>query len=244
VKYKTESEFLKNYDANKYEHPSVATDVVIFSVSTDNGANWRRANKKKFSILLAKREDFPSIGKWNLPGGFVSITETAETAARRTLNTKTGLTDNIYLEQLYTFDDLKRDPRTRIISIAYMTLIDKSKLHITETEHSKWFTIHKNHLESDDGLKLNFSDLAFDHNEILHCALNRLKNKIEYTDIVFNMMPHEFTLGELQQVFEAILERDLLTADFRRRIKDKVIQTGKMQSGFGHRPAALFKYKK
>jgi ADP-ribose pyrophosphatase YjhB (NUDIX family) len=243
MKYQSEQDFLKKYNPNDFDRPSVTADILIFSVSTDDGADWRRAHRKNFGILLVRRDEYPDIGKWNLPGGFVGIHELAADAAGRVLRTETGVTDNVYLEQLYTFDGIKRDPRMRVFSIAYMALLDKSKLHYAASRTSEWFNITDNGLESENGTIIKFDDLAFDHAEIIKYGLGRLRNKIEYTDIVFNMMPREFTLGELQQVYEAVLGRTLLPADFRRRIRDRVVATGKMQSGFGHRPAALFKYK-
>lgn len=247
MNYQSEAEFLKNYNPNEFDRPSVTSDVLIFSVNSSMGENWRRADKKTFSVLLVKRNKFPQMGKWNLPGGFVGIRETSIDAAHRVLTRETGVTDDIYMEQLYTFDSIDRDPRTRIYAITYMALVDKNKLHYAEDRTAKWFDIRLDGdrltLISDDGVRLNESDLAFDHAEIIKMGINRMRNKVEYTDIVFSMMPDEFTLGELQQVFEAILDKKLLAAAFRRTIASKVIETGNMQTGFGHRPSALFKYR-
>jgi len=246
-KYKTEQEFLAHYNAADFDRPSVTADILIFSVSSAVGENWRRANKKSFSVLLVQRNDWPDLGKWNLPGGFVGIRETAIRAARRILDIETGVKDNVYLEQLYTFDAIARDPRMRVISIAYMALIDKSRLHHAAAPNARWFdarlTSGKLVLQSGD-LTLKESDLAFDHAEIIKTGILRLCNKIEYTDIAFDMMPREFTLGELQQVYEAILGRALPTAAFRRTIAARVAATGKTQVGFGHRPSMLFRRKK
>ncbi len=244
MKYKNETEFLAAYDASVFERPSVTSDVLIFSVSSYDGANWRRSDKKTFSVLLVKRDDYPSIGKWNLPGGFVGIDETSSAAAVRILRHETGVTDSVYLEQLYTFDAPNRDPRTRVISISYMALVDKNKLHYAEQRVAKWFDIEmsgdKLTLHA-DGIILHENDLAFDHPEIIKMGISRMRNKIEYTDIVFDMMPVEFTLGELQQVFEVILDKKFIPTAFRRMIGPRVKPTGNVRGGAGHRPSALFR---
>ncbi|MCL2439091.1 MAG: NUDIX domain-containing protein [Alphaproteobacteria bacterium] len=245
--YKSEGEFLAAYDANAFDRPSATSDVLIFSVSSSEGENWRRAAKKAFSVLLVKRDDYPFLGKWNLPGGFVKIDETSANAAMRILKNETGVADKIHLEQLYTFDTPNRDPRTRVISIAHMALVDKALLHYAAERVAKWFDVEMKDGRlslCSDGECLSGGDLAFDHAEIIKTGVLRMRGKIEYTDIVFDMMPAEFTLGELQQVYEAVLDRKLLPAAFRRVIADKVEATGGMQTGLGHRPSALFRYKR
>jgi ADP-ribose pyrophosphatase YjhB (NUDIX family) len=244
--YKNEAEFLAAYDPGEFDRPSVTSDILIFSVSSESGENWRRAEKKKFSVLLVRRDQFPYIGKWNLPGGFVGMDETTEAAARRVLLAEAGLKD-IYTEQLYTFDDPKRDPRMRVISVAFMALVDKDQLKYSEQREADFFDIQSDgdRLVLTNGFaRLTDKDLAFDHAEIIRYGIARLRSKIEYTDIVFNMMPREFALGELQQVYEVILGKKLLAAAFRRIIADKVVATGKMRTGHGHRPSQLFRYKK
>ena len=243
-KYSSEAEFLADYDVTKFDRPSVAVNVLVFSVSNNVAENWRRTDKKSFSVLLVRRDDYPEIGKWNLPGGFIGMQETALDAAHRLLRSKAGVVGGIYLEQLYTFDDIDRDPRTRVFSIAHMALINKANLHYSGSHDVQWFDIEladgKLLLTSDD-LILTDKDLAFDHATIIRTGIERLRNKIEYTDIVFDMMPREFTLGELQQVYEIILGRKLIPAAFRRTIANKVVSTGKMRTGSGHRPSVLFK---
>ena len=245
--FSSESEFLANYDASQFDRPSVTVDVLIFSVSNNSAENWRRADKKSFSVLLVHRDDYPYLGKWNLPGGFVGIKETALDAAHRILRSETGVTGNVYLEQLYTFDNVNRDPRTRVFSIAHMALINKNNLHYSGTRDAEWFDIEYNNgklLLHNKNITLTDKDLAFDHATIIKTGIDRLRNKIEYTDIVFDMMPKEFTLGELQQVYEIILNRKLIPAAFRRTIANKVIATDKMNTGYGHRPSVLFKKSK
>ena len=269
--YKSEEEFLKKYDDSKYDKPSVTSDIILFSVANGSKDDYRRLNKKYFSVLLVKRHNFPFKDKWCLPGGFINKNETSEEAARRILEKETNL-HNIFLEQLYTFDSIDRDPRTRVISISYMGLVDKNKLNDSLYEDASWFNItsleddKSFHVTLDNGneqlkfvvnktliekttdrykytIKEN-NDLAFDHPIAIVTGMERLKNKISYTDIVFNMMSEYFTLGELQQVYEVILGKKLLDPAFRRIIADKVEKTNKIKTGEGHRPSYLFKYKR
>ncbi len=269
--YSSEDEFLKNYDPNKYERLSMTTDILIFSVSSKHTYNYRKNEKKNMSILLVKRDNYPFKDKWCLPGGFVNIDENLDDAPKRILKKETNI-DDIYLEQLYTFGDINRDPRMRIVSTSYMALIDKNRLHNNLSPNSSWFDItfyeEKNNIVSiildnkNDVIKfkikkllrekttdrysfkiLENDNLAFDHPSVILAGLERLKNKIEYTDIVFNMMPDLFTLKELQQVYEVILGKKLLDPAFRRIIVDKVEKTNQMETGKGHRPSYLFRYK-
>lgn len=267
--YKSEEEFLKHYDSSIFEKLSMTADILIFSVSDGVQKDYRRLNEKHFSVLLIKRKDYPFKDKWCLPGGFVNINESIDEAANRILKTETNL-HNIYIEQLYTFGEVDRDPRMRIVSTSYMALIDKNKLKDELVPNASWFNISvledetSIHITLDNGietLKYKVSkklkemttdrykyeiekndSLAFDHAKVIVVGIERLKNKIEYTDIVFNMMPEYFTLGELQQVYEVILGKKLLDPAFRRIIADKVVKTDKMKTGGGHRPSYLFKY--
>ena len=269
MEYKSEEEFLKKYNSNKYEKLSLTTDILIFSVSNGNQENYRKLNEKYFSVLLVKRDTYPFKNKWTLPGGFVGIDEDIEDAARRILLNEANI-KNIYLEQLYTYGNPKRDPRMRVISTSYMALIDKNRLKDKISSNASWFNIKVLEDEEyidvflDNGteslkykikktLKEKTTDrykydivendyLAFDHPLVITTGISRLKNKIKYTDIVFNMMPEYFTLGELQQVYEVILGKKLLDPAFRRIIAKKTVKTDKVRTGGGHRPSVLFKY--
>lgn len=270
MKYRSEEEFLKAYDSNQFEKLSMTTDILIFSVSAGVQENYRKLNEKYFSILLVKRDDYPFKDKWCLPGGFIGINETIDSAAIRILANETNL-HNIYMEQLYTFGSLDRDPRMRIVSTSYMALIDKNKLIDKLCPNASWFNAMV--LEDDKTIDVTLDNgnetirfvigkslkeqttdryqytilendkLAFDHPLVIATGISRLKNKTEYTDIVFNMMPEYFTLGELQQVYEIILGKKLLDPAFRRIITNKVVKTNKLKTGGGHRPSSLFKYK-
>ena len=268
--YNSEEAFLKDYDSSVFEKLSMTTDILIMSVSNEDTGNYRKLSEKKFSILLVKRDNYPFKDKWCLPGGFVGIDETLDEAAKRVLKTETNLKD-IYIEQLYTFSGIKRDPRMRVISTSYMALVDKNRLMDKLSANASWFNVFMLEDEKsynvtlDNGIEeikfvvgkklrnkttdrydfniIKNDKLAFDHPLVIVSGIERLKNKIEYTDIVFNMMPKYFTLGELQQVYEVILGKKLLDPAFRRIIANKVEKTDKVQTGGGHRPSALFRYK-
>lgn len=269
--YKSEAEFLKDYDSSQYEKLSMTADILLFSVSDGTKENYRKLNQKYFSILLVKRNTYPFKDKWCLPGGFVGIDETIDDAAIRVLAAETNL-HHIYMEQLYTFGDLNRDPRMRVVSTSYMALVDKNKLLDTLAPNASWFNVmvledeKEMQITLDNGNEtikfvvkktlvsktterymyevVNNDKLAFDHAHTIAVGITRLKSKVNYSDIVFNMMPEYFTLGELQQVYEVILDKKLLDPAFRRMIADKVEKTSKMKTGEGHRPSVLFRYKK
>lgn len=268
-KYESEAEFLKHYRPSDFEKLSLTTDILLFSVSEKRGDNYRKVATKQFSVLLVKRDTYPFKDKWCIPGGFMKMNETTDEAAIRVLGNETNL-HNIYMEQLYTFSDVKRDPRMRIVSTAYMALINKNQLTQTLNEKAKWFAInivendtltmeltshdetltftYKKHLLNETTSRFDFhiiqnNCLAFDHAKVLCEGISRLRNKIEYTDIVFNMMPDLFTLGDLQRVYEAILGKKLIDAAFRRNIKQKVTKTDRQVTSGGHRPSYLYRYK-
>ncbi|HVY62522.1 MAG TPA: NUDIX domain-containing protein [Planctomycetota bacterium] len=212
-----DAEFLKTYDASRYEHPSVAVDLCIFSIV--NGA---------LTVHLVERKEPPCEGRHSLPGGFVRIDESLEDAARRVLREKARL-EGVYVEQLYTFGEVGRDPRTRVITVAYYALIGRKAEELPRELTP--FPVSK------------LPPLAFDHNRILEVAVTRIQGKLDYTTIAFELMPREFTLTELQKVYEIILERRLAKPAFRRRIlaSGVVKETTKMRRG-GHRPAILYRF--
>ena len=269
--YKSEEEFLAAYNPEEFDRISLTTDILILSISDEEVANYRKSSKKYMSVLLVKRDDYPFKDKWCLPGGFLDVKEDLEDCPRRILARETNLHD-IYLEQLYTYGGVHRDPRMRIVSTSYMALVDKNRLTDQLSEKASWFNItyfeegnevlvvldNGNetlkfkikkilHEQTTDRYKFEIEEndaLAFDHPIVIWAGIERLKNKIGYTDVVFNMMPELFALGDLQKVYEVILNKKLLDPAFRRIIADKVEKTEHVQSGAGHRPSALFRYKK
>ncbi len=225
-----EKEFLSRYHPEKYASISITGDAIVVGVAKDTSDNYRKLDRQSLKILLVKREHYPYKDCYSLPGGFVGEKETFEETLRRVLLDKTGLAD-IYSEQLYTFGGVERDPRMRIVSCAYISLVDINRTSITGAE---WFAVED----------IRNMELAFDHNRMIEEALKRLSGKINYTDIVFHMMPPEFTISELQEVYELILGKKLLPAAFRRTISEKLEDTGKMTSNAGHRPSRIFRFRK
>src|SRR5260221_11539430 len=211
------------YDASKYERPSVTVDVVMMSL-----------RQRDLQVLLIKRRSWPFEGMWAIPGGFVNIDESLETAAKRELQEETGVED-VYLEQLYTFGDPGRDPRTRVITVVYFALLNSDHLQVRAADDAVevgWFSVY------------HLPPLAFDHAQILNYALERLRGKLEYTRIAFNLLPEEFTLRELQRVYEIILHRTLDKRNFRKKILATGIleDTGAKKMEGTHRPARLYRF--
>ena len=269
--YSSEEEFLKNYDPSQYDRLSLTVDILVLSISDEEVSNYRKTSKKHMSVLLVKRDNYPFKDKWCLPGGFVNVDEELEACPGRILARETNI-HNIYLEQLYTYGGVHRDPRMRVVSTSYMALIDKNRLDYKLNDNTSWFNVSYEEKDNivtvylDNGQdRLSFkikktlrelttdrykfdivenNSIAFDHPLVILAGIERLKNKVGYTDIVFNMMPEYFALGDLQQVYEVILNKKLLDPAFRRIIADKVEKTDLVKTGGGHRPSALFRYKK
>lgn len=180
-----------------YQRPALVTDCVIFGF--DGG---------ELKLLLLKREKEPFENKWALPGGFVFIDETTEECAKRILLEKTGI-QNVFIEQLYTFSEVNRDPRERVISVSYFALVNKSEYELIagrDTIQAEWFEISK------------LPELAFDHDKILNTAFNRLKGKVKYQPIGFELLDEKFTLSKLQSLYEAILQTTIDKRNFRKKI--------------------------
>ncbi|MFE6797734.1 NUDIX hydrolase [Paenibacillus chitinolyticus] len=281
----TEEQFLAQYRAGDYVRPSVAADMVILTVADTAELNYRKLPKKNMRVLLIQRGEHPFLGKWALPGGFVRPGETTEQTARRELREETSV-DNVYLEQLYTFSEPDRDPRSWVMSCAYMALIDSSQVKIAagdDAAEAAWFDVtcrllSEEKLRLEDGysitrryeLKLTgerdtltsvveqrkqsakassaveyavaaSGELAFDHAKIIACAIERLRGKLDETDIALHLLPELFTLTELQQVYEVILDKELLKAAFRRKAAPLVEATDQYTENAGHRPSRLYR---
>ena len=212
-----ETEFLQSYRSDDYERPSVTVDLVLFTICDGS-----------LAVLLTHRDDHPFQGMLALPGVFVRMDETLDEAAQRALRQKAGL-EGIYFEQLYTWGALDRDPRMRVISVSYCALVP-------------WGSIR--HPEGNAGFypaEQLPQPLAFDHAEMIRYGIGRIRNKVNYTDIAFSLVGEEFTLPELQRVYEIILGQKLYKANFRKKIADKIIETGKMTSGGKHRPSRIYR---
>lgn len=206
----------------EYPHPAVTTDIVIFTV-----------RDKQLKLLLIMRGGDPFKGQWALPGGFVRLDEDLETGARRELAEETGVTD-VYLEQLYTFGAVERDPRERVITVAYYALIPSDQIVLqaaTDAEAVGWFSMDE------------LPALAFDHESIVDKAHQRLAAKLDYSTLAFQFMPKTFTLAELQEVFEIILRQEMDRRNFRKWVLalEQIEETGEERREGAHRPAKLYR---
>jgi 8-oxo-dGTP diphosphatase len=208
----------------EFPHPAVAVDIVIFTIRDG-----------RLKLLLVRRAGAPYRGKWSLPGGFVQVKEGLDEAARRELDEETGVS-GVFLEQLYTFGRVDRDPRERVITVAYYALIPSDKLELraaTDAEAVGWFALDE------------LPALAFDHADIVAMALQRLVAKLDYSTIAFQFMPPRFTLTELQEVYEIIRRERIDKRNFRKWILalGQIEETDEERRGGIHRPARLYRVK-
>lgn len=212
-----------NYPKKTFEHAIVAVDVVIFTIC-----------QNKLCVLLLELKEPPLTGKWALPGGLVQVDENCDQAVARHLQEKANIS-GIYTEQLYTFSAVDRDPNGRVISVSYYTLAPVEKLHPQTIPRYQSIRLH--HVS-------DLPDLAYDHQEIIATALSRLRSKIEYTNIVYSLLPKEFTLTQLQTTYETILGRELDKRNFRKKILSLglVKPLDRTTTGLAHRPAQLYAF--
>ncbi|MBI3959346.1 MAG: NUDIX hydrolase [Chloroflexi bacterium] len=210
-----------------YAHPrpSVTVDVVLFTF-----------NDGELRTLLIQRGGPPYAGQWALPGGFVRMDESLEAAAQRELLEETGVRD-VYLEQLYTFGDPQRDPRGRVITVVYFALLSAeqaARMAVRggdDAQDARWWNVY------------DLPDLAFDHRSILDYALQRLRWKLEWTALGFLLLPSQFTLSELQSVYETVLKEALDKRNFRRKIlAAEILEEGGGYREGDHRPAKLYHF--
>jgi len=207
-----------------YEQTGVTVDLSVFTV-----------NERQLKVLLIKRAEAPFSGFWSLPGGFLKKGESLDEAAQRALKEKSTVS-NVYMEQLYTFGNPKRDPRSRVITVAYIALIPWQNLPQPESQKVSdltWFAV--------DGLP----KLAFDHTDILEYAIKRLRAKVSYSNIVQGLMPKQFRLSELQSMYESIINDELDKRNFRKQMLATGLlkETGKKDLAGAHRPAMLYQFK-
>lgn len=210
-------------NAIDHPRPALTVDCVVFGLDESN-----------LNVLLVQRRLPPFSGQWALPGGFVRIDETLDAAARRELAEETGV-ENLFLEQLYTFGDLERDPRDRIVSVAYYALVKLPDYRIgaaTDASNAAWFPLDE------------IPPLAFDHRQIVDVARERLRGKVRYQPIGFELLPDKFTLRQLQQLYEKVLERPLDKRNFRKKILGMGLldELNEVESDVAHRAARLYRF--
>lgn len=236
-----ERAFLAGYDAARFPRPSLAVDVALLTV-----------DERRLRVLLAQRTEHPHRGRWGLLGGFVGFDESIDAAATRVLKTKGGHS-GVFLEQLYTFGAPGRDPRTRVISVAHYALVHPEKLAQPAPKGLalQWADVQVSWAGERGGPAAALIDgrsqaLAFDHAEMLGLVVQRLRGKLNYAPIGFELLPLDFTLFDLQKVHEAILGRALNKDSFRRRMlaSGLLAATGRKETAVGHRPAELFRFKR
>lgn len=209
----------------EYPRPALTVDCVVFGLDEED-----------LKVLLIQRDLEPFAGKWALPGGFVHMEESLEEAARRELAEEAGVS-NVFLEQLFTFGDVDRDPRGRVITVAYYALVklgDHAVKGATDARNAAWFAM-------DDA-----PHLAFDHDRILETAYARLQAKVRYQPIGFELLPAKFTLTQLQRMYEKVLDRSLDKRNFRKKILSMEILQGldEVETDVAHRAAQLYRFNK
>ncbi|MEN8123197.1 MAG: NUDIX domain-containing protein [Bacteroidota bacterium] len=209
----------------KYPRPALTTDCIIFGF-----------DEVELKVLLIERGIEPYKGQWAFPGGFVQMDETTEEGAKRELFEETGL-KNVFIEQLFTFSDVDRDPRGRTVSVAYFALVnlnDHTAIAGDDAANAKWFPVKE------------IPSLAFDHEKIFRMAMYRLKGKIRYQPIGFELLPEKFTLTDLQHLYELVLEMKLDKRNFRKKIlkMDLLIELNEKQENVAHKAARFYKFNK
>jgi 8-oxo-dGTP diphosphatase len=236
-----EAAFLASYDAKQFDRPSLTVDVALLSAF--EGALY---------TLVVRRFEYPHKGRWALPGGFVGMRESLDAAAQRVLAAKGGL-GRVFLEQLYTFGDPGRDPRTRVVTVAYYALVERQRFDTAKARGELCVARVRVPWEGESGgsIELVGEDgaalvAAFDHAEIVGMAVKRLRGKLDYTPIGFQLLPQEFTLFDLQRVHETVLGRQVNKDSFRRKMlaSGDLEATGKAQRDVDHRPAELYRFAK
>ncbi|MGI5841886.1 MAG: NUDIX hydrolase [Christensenellales bacterium] len=267
-----DEKFLQTYSSEIYEKPSLTVDAVVLRLFDKEEDNYRKLPEKKLQVFLSERKNSPFKNTFAIVGSFINLENELSDSVRKCVKDKIDL-KSYYLEQLYTFGETSRDPRTRVVSVSYLLLTNKQQ----NLKNGEWFDIEltkrstslkNNHfvanydliLKNDNltltneievdfdaenninpkKITLKNSSLAFDHAKIIFYALMRLRNKLDYTDIIFNLLPEKFTLTELKKSYEVILNEKLLDANFRRKTSSKVKPTDEFTKEKGHRPSQIF----
>lgn len=272
-----DKKFLELYSDSEYEKPSVTVDAVILRLVDKDSNNYRKLPEKKLQVYLMKRKYPPFKDCYSVVGTFIDLNHELSDTMKLCVKNKVGL-NKFYYEQLYTFGQKQRDPRTRVLSVSYMLLTNQEKLtsgdwfdidlkiekndtkfkengYISKKdikltlksndivlENTLLSTQTKDGIEESSNIEIKETSLAFDHIKIIYYALTRLRNKLEYTDIIFNLMKEKFTLTELKNSYEVILGEKLLDANFRRKTAELVLPLNEYTQDKGHRPSQLFRH--
>ena len=233
---KEEKDFLKKYSIENFERPSVAADIVVFRVIEEAEENKKKKRPKRLQVLMIKRANYPYKNYWTLPGGFCKPDEKVEDTAKRELFEETNVS-GIELELIGVYSEPGRDPRGWIISNTYMALINHLECEIRtddEAWEAEWFTADE----------LTNLKIGFDHYRIIKDAFGILKKyATDYNDVVFNLLPSTFTLADLQQVYEEILQSELTKQNFRRKMLEFVEETDEVETGYSHRKSKKYRKK-
>lgn len=215
---------MEEENIHKFKKPSVTVEIVIFTIKDDD-----------LKVLLVKRKINPFKNKLALPGGFVRIDESLEAAAKRELKEETGV-QNVYLEQLFSFGEPKRDPRGRVITIAYIALVNSENIKLkaaTDVSAALWFSSKK------------IPPLAFDHKKILDYSLKRLKWKFEYTTVAFSLLPQKFAISQIQKIYEIVFNKKFDKRNFVKKIISlNILKEEGINKNVSHRPPMLYSLKK
>ncbi len=234
-----EKQFLEKYRPKDYPRPSVAVDLVIFTIID-----------AQLRVLVVKRQEHPFKGDWALPGGFVRVGESSKDqgedldfAARRELQEETGLDpDRVHIEQLFTFGRANRDPRMRVISVAYFALVRPDLAPFVraggDVSHAEWLPVDQ----------LKKTELGFDHREVIDTALTRVRGKLEYSGIAFDLVPLTFTIPELRHVYSIVLDKEMDPGNFRRKfnrmLEDELIEQAPGKRITASKPATVYRFKR
>lgn len=268
----SEQEYLSSYTIGDYERPSVAADVAAFMIRREDEDSYRKDPAGNLSILLVKRAEHPFLGSWALPGGFLRSSETIEECALREITEETNVTPASIMP-IGVFSEIDRDPRGRIISNAFASIISEdfvNEIGGDDAEAAAWFRVRfeqeqsgryilvlshneinlKAALEESKSRfgKMSFKiidagGIAFDHAKIIAAALTALRNEAKNFEGLFDFLPEKFTLTALQKVQETIMGISVLPANFRRKAAEYVVETDEYTTGAGHRPAKLYRKK-
>ena len=262
-----EEQFWATYDVNAFERPSVATDVVVLSMFEEQNENHRKDSQARLHLLLVKRGEHPYMNDWALPGGFLRPTETVEECAVREIREETNLSLSTLIP-IGTFSEPERDPRGRVISLSFASVINEKTAVMSGSDAiaTDWFTLDYEFVGDVIRFRLTNGEvtlsaelirtktsyghtlfkevsndgIAFDHDKIIAMAVMALRERLEEGEIAFAFLPERFTLSALQRVYEMIGGAPLLTANFRRKTAHLVKETDDFTEGAGHRPARLF----